>query len=39
MVNTNTEMIHKNCECMNDYFMTVSCTQIVFLKTAKEIQH
>jgi len=37
MLNINTEMIHKNCKCMNDYFLTVSGTQISFLKTAKEV--
>lgn len=35
MVNINTEVIHKNCKCMNDYFLTVTGTQISFLKTAK----
>lgn len=39
MVNINTVMIHKNCKCMNDYFLIVPCTQIAFLKTAKEITH
>ena len=39
MVNINIEMIHKNCKCMNDYFLTVPGTQISFLKAAKEITH
>ena len=39
MVNINIEMIHKNCKCMNDYFLTVPGTQISFLKTAKDIIH
>jgi len=39
IVNINTEMIHKNCKCMHDYFLTVPGTQISLLKTAKEITH